>query len=404
MQISIEYNSIWQNSFLAGDCDKPISKENKREFMATSKSKNYVIKEITTNTVLGVLCRLIGDQRKFYQVRESDDYYFKNMEHLITHQNENNQITQEKAFIVNKSDSRPRQSTFLGIIPDNTKLFFSVSAPQLWSVIYLELDDVMDFIKNQKVYEYKGNKDNSMPRNLLLRIDDITNKDIEHGRPIKTVERETKELTEKIDKEREKREKLVNKFQGKSSPNEKQRKTFDKNNKKILENIAELDKSIVELESKDRKQLDAKLKSVAAFLDKKYPNQTRPYLQGDILYRIRLYAAALYLQAERMHQNKISVGYCFNENGEVRIPGFSKRGFNGQRDFLNRLAGSKKKTVGTPFPLTKASGTLKINIDVDRDKAKEIKTMIQNAGVSSFYLGKKGLAYVTYIDPREVRR
>ena len=37
----------------------------------------------------------------------------------------------------------------------------------------------------------------------------------------------------------------------------------------------------------------------------------------------------------------------------------------------------------------------------DRDKAKEIKTLIENAGVSSFYLGKKGLAYVTNIDTRE---
>ena len=36
-------------------------------------------------------------------------------------------------------------------------------------------------------------------------------------------------------------------------------------------------------------------------------------------------------------------------------------------------------------------------------KAKEIKNMIDNAGVSSFYLGKKGLAYITDIDTREAR-
>ena len=53
--------------------------------------------------------------------------------------------------------------------------------------------------------------------------------------------------------------------------------------------------------------------------------------------------------------------------------------------------------------MTKASGTLEININVDREKAKEIKTMIDNAGVSSFYLGKKGLAYITDIDTREAR-
>ena len=47
--------------------------------------------------------------------------------------------------------------------------------------------------------------------------------------------------------------------------------------------------------------------------------------------------------------------------------------------------------------MTKASGQLEITIDVDRDKAQEIKTLIENAGVSSFYLGKKGLAYVSNI-------
>ena len=47
--------------------------------------------------------------------------------------------------------------------------------------------------------------------------------------------------------------------------------------------------------------------------------------------------------------------------------------------------------------MTKASGKLEITLDIDRDKAKEIRTMIENAGVSSFYFGKKGLAYVSKI-------
>ena len=47
--------------------------------------------------------------------------------------------------------------------------------------------------------------------------------------------------------------------------------------------------------------------------------------------------------------------------------------------------------------LTKANGTLNINLDITEDKAKELKGMIESAGVSSFYLGKKGLAYVDFI-------
>ncbi len=81
------------------------------------------------------------------------------------------------------------------------------------------------------------------------------------------------------------------------------------------------------------------------------------------------------------------------------------------KDFMGSFTKGKKKVYGNPYlkkemikgqgevtsMLTKASGQLEINIDVDRDKAQEIKTLIENAGVSSFYLGKKGLAYVSSI-------
>ena len=49
--------------------------------------------------------------------------------------------------------------------------------------------------------------------------------------------------------------------------------------------------------------------------------------------------------------------------------------------------------------MTKASGQLEININVNRQKGREIATLIENAGVSSFYLGKKGLAYVSKLRP-----
>ena len=85
---------------------------------------------------------------------------------------------------------------------------------------------------------------------------------------------------------------------------------------------------------------------------------------------------------------------------------------------MNRFTtGEKKKIWGNPYIrkervkgigevvslMTKASGTLDIQIDVDKAKAREIEGMIENAGVSSFYFGKKGLAYITDIDTREVK-
>ena len=77
----------------------------------------------------------------------------------------------------------------------------------------------------------------------------------------------------------------------------------------------------------------------------------------------------------------------------------------------NFVTGGEKKIWGNPYIrkerikgigevtslMQKAGGTLKINIDIERETALDFKEKIENAGVSSFYLGKKGLAYVSDI-------
>ncbi|WP_211299280.1 hypothetical protein, partial [Methylovulum psychrotolerans] len=70
MVIYIVYDSCWQNSFLHGSDDKPINNNNVRKFKTTSKANVIDYREISITTVLGVLCRLIGDQRKLYQARQ----------------------------------------------------------------------------------------------------------------------------------------------------------------------------------------------------------------------------------------------------------------------------------------------------------------------------------------------
>ena len=82
------------------------------------------------------------------------------------------------------------------------------------------------------------------------------------------------------------------------------------------------------------------------------------------------------------------------------------------KDFMDKFTTGDKKIVwGNPYLLkerrkgegevssilTKSSGTLEIQIDIPKEKAKQLEEMIENAGVSSFYLGKKGLAYVEEI-------
>ncbi|QXW27038.1 hypothetical protein KXJ74_06330 [Acinetobacter johnsonii] len=123
---------------------------------------------------------------------------------------------------------------------------------------------------------------------------------------------------------------------------------------------------------------------------------------------ISLYASALYLQIERLSK-KYDLTNALTKSGG--LSGISKRGFT-KKDFMDRYTtGSKKLIWGNPFLLkekkkgegevvsilSKASGQLIINLNISKDQARDLEEKIENAGVSSFYLGKKGLAYVTDI-------
>ena len=69
--------------------------------------------------------------------------------------------------------------------------------------------------------------------------------------------------------------------------------------------------------------------------------------------------------------------------------------------------GGNKKAWGSPYVLpsrkfseptkmlSKANnGYLEINLNIPKERARDLELKIENAGVSAFYLGKKGLAYV----------
>ncbi|MBV5301588.1 MAG: hypothetical protein J0649_07400, partial [Methylococcales bacterium] len=85
MRITIKYEASWRNSFLDGSNNEPIPKE-KRGFIGsmTNLGKrnsdgqycNFIQGDITHNTVMGVLNRLIGDQRKLYQSKQCPNYFF----------------------------------------------------------------------------------------------------------------------------------------------------------------------------------------------------------------------------------------------------------------------------------------------------------------------------------------
>jgi hypothetical protein len=338
MKISLEYESCWRNSFLDGSNNEALPKKG-RNFVGSMTnlkiSENYKQRNITLDTVMGVLNRLIGDQRKLYQSRVGNNYYFKSLEKEVKFV-DSPVITNETTYIRNITGNTD-QNSFTGAIMSNHESFTSDYSKPFWSVLALDIGSLCDFIVKEGY---------QVDAEIVLS-------------PLSIIER-----LEQLNKEKP-------------------------------------------LENKD------KITEAITALNQKYSNQNYLNKKGEAI-SISLYCSGLYLQLERL-----SAKFDMESAKAARggITGISKKGLT-KKDFLDRYTTGKKKIVwGNPYMrqefvegigrtnllMTKASGILEININVDREKAKEIKNMIDNAGVSSFYLGKKGLAYITDIDTREAR-
>ncbi|MCB5226625.1 hypothetical protein JAO78_007320 [Alishewanella sp. 16-MA] len=334
MKIVIEYDSSWRNSFLDGTNNEPLPKKG-REFVGSMTNLkvdgNFKVCDTTLNTVMGLLNRLIGDQRKLYQARSKmfeKAYYFEDLEEKISFVDKP-QISNEMTFIRNMNGSTD-QNAFTGMIKVSDPVFNSGYSMPFWAVLNLDIQHLCDFIINETAVEGNIELD---PLSIIARLE------------------------------------LLNK-------------------EKAIENTEEHTKAIDVLKTH--------------FPDVEYLNNK------GLITPISLYCSALYLQLSRL-ETQFDMNSAKTKSGG--ISGISKRGFT-KKDFMDRYTtGSKKIIWGNPFikkekikgqgeitsMLTKASGQLEITIDVDFPKGQEIKTLIENAGVSSFYLGKKGLAYVSQI-------
>ena len=335
MKILIEYESSWRNSFLDGSNNQELPK-NGRKFVGSmenlKKPENFITREVTLDTVMGVLNRLIGDQRKLYQARNEDkygSYYFKEIEELVTFDDKPS-ITREMTYIRNMTGSTDRNA-FTGAVKANDVMFKSDYSNEFWNVLALDFDQLCQFIvDDMKKIEARVQFD---PLLVIGKLEEL-------------------------------------------------------NKQKAVENIGETNKAVLRLNQD--------------FPDTDYLNQ-----KGNVM-PISLYCSSLYLQLKRL-SDRFNMSSAKTKAGG--ISGISKRGFT-KKDFMNRFTtGDKKKIWGNPYIrkerikgqgevvsiMTKASGQLEVKISVEREKAIKIKNMIECAGVSSFYLGKKGLAYVSKI-------
>ena len=337
MRIIIEYESSWRNSFLDGSNDEPLPKKG-RNFIASmtelKKPENFYQRTITKNTVMGVLSRLIGDQRKLYMARQSEHYYFADKEQLITFKDKPEVINHEIAYIRNITGNEDKNS-FVGMIKTNAPIFQSSYSSDFWNVLSLNIEQLCDFILDDKQV-------NQFDIENVLSLDPVS---------------------------------ILNRLEviGKAKP----------------------------IQAEDRiKQASDKLMTL---FDKYKPLNTK----GLQLF-LPMYCSALYLQMERLEKQ---LGISIPKASRGGISGISNNQHT-PKDFMAAyVTGGKKKVYGNPYiheefvkgegkvkhNLTKASGQLEIIIDVEANIAKELKTMIEDAGVSAFYVGKKGLAYVSEI-------
>ena len=332
MRIIIDYEASWRNSFLDDNNDQPLPKKG-RNYVASmtelKKPENYIQRSVSKNTVLGILSRLIGDQRKLYQARQSEHFYFSDIENIINFEDRPKVINREIAYLRNMKGSTD-QNSFTGMIKVNDPIFQSDYSEEFWSVLALDLDELCDFI-----------------------IDDVSVKDSIKLDPISIINR--------LD---------------------------------IISKIKPVEPAGRIKETSD----------TLALLFEKY----NPLNKKEQQLILPMYCSALYLQLQRLEKRYDMRSAKTKAGG---ISGISNNGFT-PKDFMKTyVTGGKKLIYGNPFireefakgegkikhTLTKASGQLEITLDIDDAKAKELKQMIDNAGVSSFYLGKKGLAYVSDI-------
>jgi hypothetical protein len=339
MKIVVDYESSWRNSFLDGSNNEPLPKGG-RNFVASmtelkKDAKNFIPRQVSKDTVIGILSRLIGDQRKLYQSREAykgESHYFADIESKVTFEDTPTIINQETAYIRNMKGSTD-QNSFTGMIRVNDPTFQSEYSPLFWGVLGLDTELLFDFILEDKLGLTEIALD---PLSIMNKLEEI--------KKLKPVENQgkAKEASELLQKHFEK-----------------------------------------------YKPLDAK---------------------GKILL-LGMYCSALYLQLQRL-ETQLDVQTAKSKMGG--ISGISNNGFT-LKDFMDKYTtGAKKLIYGNPYVreefvkgegktkhlLTKASGQLNIRLDIALNKAIELKTMIDDAGVSAFYLGKKGLAYVSHIDVR----
>lgn len=153
--------------------------------------------------------------------------------------------------------------------------------------------------------------------------------------------------------------------------------------------------------------MTTEIQQAASILSNLYPK----FLLKELNEKVRvlsLYCSALYLKLDQLSEQYNTEAIRAPRGG---LTGISHNGFT-PKNFMERFSTGPQKIIwGNPYlskikkkgegeivsMLDKAHGQLTINLNISNSQARKLQDLIENAGVSTFYLGKKGLAYVSDI-------
>ncbi len=343
MEIKIKYKSIWGNSFLSSPEDI------KRKYIASLSSMNdntnkdnkkdlYKKRDIEITTVYGLLYRFMGARLPLSRLINEDESILNNLikNELISFENDKSSESDEVVYLRNNSGSTD-QNSYSGV-PDESLI--DMGLMNAIDVLFFNRTELIDYLVNDKKKKIDIEK---------ISIIDISKKieEIYKNKSLKVEKSEDEDFSDEY-----------------KEWNNAYKKTINKDiHKNANIGLLAINKSIYE--------------------NFKNKNEALKYLTtGATFSGVSLNGNSFTLKdfMKKFASPKIVYGNPYQTDFWTLNP-YSKEGKN--------MKFNKK--------LTKSDGLLTIKIDCDRNTAQEIKEHINNAGVSAFYLGKKGLAYIDKI-------
>lgn len=338
MKIKINFQGGWENSFVEGSID---DFGQKRKYIGSGKGgfENYKDIKTTKNTVLGILYRLIGDQRKLIQIKNDSNPYFKELDPFIEFEEESS-VDEETVYLRNSNSDVFDRNGFSGPQKiESTELFDAKYFNRIWGVLSYSVEELMNLIISGKETICAFPKMDRIKIGILLAT--------------------------KIDKNKKYNE-------------EKETKVH--NNEELIASLIRRN-----------------------FISPEERQNVTPYKM--------LVFCGIYCVLENILSEEPS--FKKNLSAKGKISGLAYKSFT-LKDFLSAI-GEKKKIIGNPskwegwtlgnnnkkikqhLHLKRKRGTLTIHLNIDKEKELELRELIESAGVGSFVLGKKGLAYIDSI-------